>query len=344
MKQRTKNNKFLKFKITFCFACRQWSETIRSEKFWSWARLRVDLSQHPEQRETLLKSKLISLVEEMVICRDTDKNITEALLGRIMDGVTLQLKRLTTWDSLINIEANLISSAILQLQECGIQGQLVLSNLQAQAILTKIATVPDSKLRQLVLDCSVDQVAPDIWGEAAVKLEILEARPTSLQLEAVLIRVAATQDSRLKRLEVRDPVILSHMDPEVVARALCKIEIIEEDLSGSLSPEQVSALISRIRETPDLTLSDLDLNDKDLSIVPPEVLIGAIQKLRKLDFTGVMTAEQKRAIYTMVKEEKEGRVEGIKMGCYQGMESLDGTMVAFYRRRLRREHWPANVQ
>ena len=74
---------------------------------------------------------------------------------------------------------------------------------QLQAILTGIQDSTNTTgLKSLTVQSgSLVLVSPDVLAGAAVKLEKLEVRRSrlsSVQLEAILARVAATQDSRLR--------------------------------------------------------------------------------------------------------------------------------------------------
>ena len=152
---------------------------------------------------------------------------------------------------------------------------------------------------------------PDILAEAAMKLETLKADLSSDQTEAVLTRLAATMDSRLKRLSLHKSINLESMDPVILAEALIKLEFIGVHWFR-LSATQLTSLISKIRHSPDMRIIMLCLNYTDLSPVPPEILIEALQKVKDvfIMFTR-LTAEQFTAILTMVKENRLGRLQRI---------------------------------
>ena len=82
-----------------------------------------------------------------------------------------------------------------------------------------------------------------------------------------------------------------------MAGALVKLERVDFVLSNFLS-----ALFYRICNSPDLRLTELLLLNKDISLVPPEVLVLAIQRLKRVHLVfGWMTDEQATAILTLVK-------------------------------------------
>ena len=156
-----------------------------------------------------------------------DKTIVEPLLKSIRDGVTVQLEELTLYigPGLRYIEPNLVSSAVLKVEDCTIIAGLSLG--QLKAILRGVIHNTNASLRSLNFgDCwNAKYVAPDILAEAAVKLESLKVRdPSRSQMEAVLTRLAATPDSRLKHLRFGGTVDVRQMDPEIVKTALAKLE------------------------------------------------------------------------------------------------------------------------
>ena len=155
-----------------------------------------------------------------------DKTIVEPLLKSIRDGVTVQLEELTLYigPGLRYIEPNLVSSAVLKVEDCTIFG---LSRSQLLAILDGVIHNTNTTLRFLKYGgCwETQNVAPNILAEAAMKLESLEVFYLhTIQLYAIFTWLAATPDSRLKNLRFCGPGNVRQMDPEVVKTALAKLE------------------------------------------------------------------------------------------------------------------------
>ena len=166
------------------------------------------------------------------------------------------------------------------------------------------------QLKKLCISEKVLHVTPEIVAGAAMKVETLHAYVCSPELEAVLeavlSRLAATEDSRLRGVGVRGGFIPSSF-------------ILEDSLSAG----QLTALFSRICHSPDQRLTELTLYNNNISLVPPEVLVGAIQRLRVVWFVrGRMTGEQATAILIMVKERRLGRIEFIYLQKLVGMSSV----------------------
>ena len=274
----------------------------------------MDLTKHPEQAEDLLQSRIIALVPRIYISRNFSASMVESLLEFIRDGVTLQLKKLVISDDVTpNIDPALVSAACLNIQHSQIFGA---QPSHYQAILVALNNNPSNKLRQLLIWPAVPgvvQVDPDIVAGAAMRLETFYSESFSTpQMVAILTRLAATEDSRLTYLVPGENCDISSMDPEIVARALAKLEIVGYDLTQSLSPSQLTALFSRIRYDPEMKITGLYLH-MNISHVPPETLIQTLQKVKEVTFFGTrMTAEQATAILTMIKENRIGKLQKIR--------------------------------
>ena len=202
---------------------------------------------------------------------------------------------------------------------------------QQEAILAGIRDSTTTSLRHLDLgDVFPVWVGPDIVAGATMKLETLKAGLSRPHLEAVITRLAATEDSRLRDLDLvyGGPVNFLSLDPEVVAGALTKLETVGLQLADNLSAGQLPALFSRIYQAPDLRLTRLCLFYKDISSVPPEVLTGAIQRLEVVQFVdGRMTEEQATAILTLAKEERLGKIKNISIYRVADMESVSPSLL-----------------
>ena len=187
-------------------------------------------------------------------------------------------------------------------------------------------------------------VIPDILAGAAMKLETLAGRLSSPQVKAIITRLASTEDPRLRQLTVFDAVHISGMDPEVVAGALTKLETVSNNLSWNLSAGQVSALVSRICQAPVLGLSELYLYGQDLSLVPPGLLTGAIQRLEVAEFMckGKMAAEQVTAILTLAKEDRLGRIKRIRIFYIDGRRFVCSSLIKEARLNTKLE-WSALI-
>ena len=174
-----------------------------------------------------------------------------------------------------------------------------------ESLLQVVSEGKAPKLKKITVSlatASLSQLSPEILAGAAVKLERFSACLSSVQNEAILTRSATTQDSRLRELSCYQMAEMPGMDPEILSQALVKLESV--GVGGSrveLSAEQVLALFSRIRESPDLRLTELDLTwDWDVSLVPPEVFVGALSRLETVRIRPRATPSQVESLFMKI--------------------------------------------
>ena len=265
----------------------------------------------------------------------------EAIIAAISNSVT-SLRRLKLFLSRPGSEVSQMAPDIVVGAAMKLEGLTVrLSSPQMEAVLAGISNSTITSLRYLDLgDDEIHHIAPDIVTEAAMKLESFGAPLSRHQVEAVLTRLADSQDSRLRNLKTSALTPWTHyllpLDPEVVAGALTKLEKVGPDLGGILSAGQVSVLLTRILHSPDLRLTQLHLYSKDLSLVPPEVLVGAIQRLEVAWFQyGKMTREQLTAILSLAKENGLGRIKTIVIQRVDGMSSVSPSLLQQARQNIK---------
>ena len=241
----------------------------------------MDTDQDPSQLEDLLQSRMVSLVPEIwVVPTTSGQNILESLLKFISEETTDTAQ----WNKL-----HLVTSDVSSFEDLSLL---------------------DGAARKVE---ALQALAPGLLAEAAVMVETLQAEDLSRhQVEAIFTKLEATPDPRLRRLLVHNASDISYLDQELMVEALWKLETFSHDMASELSPGHVAALVSRILESSDLRLSQLYLAVEDLTLVPPEVLVGAIQRLQEVDiYGGEMSADQLNAILTMVKEGNLGRLKRI---------------------------------
>ena len=161
----------------------------------------------------------------------------------------------------------------------------------------------DIALKTLELS-DIAQVSEDILTRAAVKLHtLLVHNPTTTLLEEILTRLATTQDSKLRRLELpfngqrKD---LTHLHPKIVGDAVVKLENADDLLRLiRLTAEQIVDLMIKIRDTKDLRITMLPLYSHNISQVPPGVLAKVITRMEKVcSIPPVVTPLQLAAIFT----------------------------------------------
>ena len=161
-------------------------------------------------------------------------------------------------------------------------------------------------------------IEPGLFSSAAMKLRTLDARLSYPQAAAIITRLVDTGDSSLRQLSFL-------VDG---AHAIIKLVTSGSMLCEFLSADKVMALISRICQAPVLRLTKLYLHYSDLSLIPPEVMVGAIQRLERVEFfRGRITSEQATAILNMAKEDRLGKIKWIRFFRVDGMRFVSPLLV-----------------
>ena len=124
-------------------------------------------------------------------------------------------------------------------------------------------------------------------------------------MESLLQAVSEGKTPLLKELSASDNLAwLAHVSPEILAGAAVKLE----GLSAVLSSVQVRSLFSRISESPDLRLTQLDLDSSSVSEVLQEMFAVAVSRLERVSFgfwSGV-TAVQLESLFMMLISQQAG--------------------------------------
>ena len=177
-----------------------WRNTLEKGKFWKWAKLSVNLVHHPEQREKLIHSRKLALVTEMKILSvmHRDQPLVESLLHAISVGATPKMEKLFISLGPWNIDASLLSRAVIKVEDCRVK----YGSHHLEAIFTAIIQSQDLAIKRLTMEFSSAEVSADVMTAAAVRLEGLYlGRVTPAQVEELLTRLANNQDIKLKVFE-----------------------------------------------------------------------------------------------------------------------------------------------
>ena len=264
----------------------------------------------------MIHSRKLAVVRYIKLFEE-DKPLVESVLQAISEGATPKLEFLDINLSLyyaLDIDAGLLSRAVIKVNGgCGIvdghSGQL-------EAIFSAIIQRQDVALKGLVVHSNaVKSVSPGIIASAAVKLESLYLHSNQAQVEEVLIRLAAAEDSNLRELHLGRRDLLdqkfdiSHLSPEILIRALLQLDLDILELSSfNFSTEQVYHLLSKIRDS-DLQLAHFSLSGNDVfSQVPPQLMASAFSNLEAVVLYdwNVVSSEQLLAIFNMLAGQELG--------------------------------------
>ena len=154
---------------------------------------------------------------------------------------------------------------------------------------------------------ALTQVSPEILAGAAAKLERLRVdHLSSTQLKFILAKIAG-HHTKLRKLSCCFPrPSLSGMDPDILAEAVIRLEI-GNFLPDHLSPAQELSLFSKIKDSPDLRLTELSHSlSSNINIVPPEVFAGAVSRLESAELSSRVTSDQLEALFRMLISHQAG--------------------------------------
>ena len=170
-------------------------------------------------------------------------------------------------------------------------------------------------LTQLELCGDLSEVRAELVSRAVVtRLECLDLIPARLsqdQLSLLLTSLATCQPARLRLRELRlsQQTNLSLLEPDSLVAGLLTLERLS--LAGArLTGGQVSALLAAIAGAgPSLALTELKLDDVNLSSVPPRVLARAVLRLEVVSLNGSgLTEDQLSLLFTELASQDKLRV------------------------------------
>ena len=173
-----------------------------------------------------------------------------------------------------------------------------------------------NKITITLAPTSLTNVSPEILAQAAVKLKGLEfqSMPSSVQIQAILTRIATTQNSNLQQFLCSQMADMLVMNPAILSQALVKLKTLGYNgFLIKLSAGQGLALFSQVRDSPHLRLSELRLY-WDVSTVPPQLFSNALSRLETVKFcsTSRVTPSQLDFLMMMISHPNQFRESKLK--------------------------------
>ena len=244
-----------------------------------------------------MDSRIIQLVPRIDFSYGTEGTV-EPLLRAVVTGELSQLKIIYAPNdhlSLSSISPELISQAVVRLEECNLRSSLTTD--QVRAILDKIIGMEDLKLKRLFLGrikCkNQPEIPADIIMKTAVKLEVTDiyASLNSDVKERVdwykFVAENPTMNLKILSSNASTNQCLD-VPPTVLAAALIRVEeadlIVEDEHSGpDFSADQYIALLDKIASTEEIKLKRLTIWFRNnLSDISPDILAEAIVRLESV--------------------------------------------------------------
>ena len=278
-------------------------------------KLELHLTNIPTSVDWGLLSRAVTKAQECWIFEGKPGQLKTILRGVVNtpDSTLKNLKLRGHRHELEEVCPSMLARAAVRLDNLGLRA---CCSAQFGEIITRLASTENSKLRELICPGSdISHLSPQIVAGALVKLKTIEdsvfgtfrnAKFTPEQIAHLFSKIKDTGDLKLTELFFSSADI-SQVTPEVFAGAISRLERAEI----GVTPAQVQSLLTRIK-LGGSKLKDLWLRSPDLSAVSTEDILGAFKMLEEVSLSGaVFTANQVRAILTMVTEGSQGRLTSL---------------------------------
>ena len=207
---------------------------------------------------------------------------------------------------LSSASAEIVSNALVRLEE--VNFGFIMSSDQIQAVAHKVREEKDLKLRVLQLHsrCKTDSVPPQELAEAIIRLEkISRMRLTPPQIYFLFKAIQESGEEELK-LRGLDPSNknLAHIPANMLAEATIKLRHVNL-LKTEITRNQAKALFTMIASAENLRTTVLVISYNDLSAVPENILVKAIEKLERVNLTQTkLNTAQMTAILGIISPQK----------------------------------------
>ena len=126
-------------------------------------------------------------------------------------------------------------------------------------------------------------------------------------------RQVNSKSLELLSFDYEGPDVIPDIKPEVIAQAVSKFETFQAN-GGLLTITQISAVFTELSVVKNHKLKSLDLPFNDLTSVPTDILVGAINGMKWVNlFSTGLTTQQLSEIYRMVADRRCSRMREINL-------------------------------
>ena len=137
-------------------------------------------------------------------------------------------------------------------------------------------------------------------------VEIFQRMSDSTRIKTLIIK------SAVEPLEDEDIITdLSHINPDVFAKAINKLEIVEIS-EASLTSEQLEVIIEYMDKNSNI--KELGLADNDISKIDSEAVAKALNNLKKLDLSGTSLGDQENPNIFFKQMVEATKLQGLDLG------------------------------
>ena len=213
------------------------------------------------------------------------------------------------------VPADLLATALTRLEKVKMF-RCNLSPGQLQAVFIKLAAAQGALHHLDLGGHNMTLVPAELLVEAISRLESVMLSSRSLTMDQLIVlyqMVAERRSVALRELVVSRNVHCA-VPSDILATAL--IRLVKVDMFYcNLSAEQLQTLFSKIATNAETsTLRYLDVSFSKASLVPVEVLTGALVTLEAVMLQGCcLTLDQLEALYSMVAERRSGRLVELRV-------------------------------
>ena len=184
-------------------------------------------------------------------------------------------------------------------------------------------TTPNLKTLHVHLEEGPDSTDAALLSQAALKVEKFSVTGSQAsQVQAILTAVSQSEDIALKDLHLGDDpddfIDLSGVSPDILGRAAVKLETLTG--RARLSSAQLEEIFTRLATTGQSQLRELDVadivGDTDLSHMDPEILTGALVKLKTTSwilFNVLLSSEQVTHLFTKISNTEDLRLTKVDL-------------------------------
>jgi len=269
---------------------------------------------------TTVPTQLASSVCKAAEVQLHDTQLTERqhlyLFRTIGQSSHLKLKKLVLDDLLLDrVDPEILALAVIKVEE------IILTRVQllgTYEVIFKAIRQSEPKLRSLTIQgtyeimdwvCDVDSMAHALCMVQNVTLDFCDL--DTYQLEAIFTNISTSSELHLQTFTLNfdgECFDVSGVSPEVLARAVCRLEKCNLFSSGMAS-DQVEELCRQIASYENLKLSYLNIgNMEKLEDVEKDILASAAVRLEELEMVYNSTDDQLHAILNRVIEDNDSKL------------------------------------
>jgi len=208
--------------------------------------------------------------------------------------------------------AEVMSSRVAQLVEVFWVRNDITETGDLQNILRPIASCKFPRLKKLFFQHEENlAVGSRLLASALTEVEHFKLEYISRrQISGLLKKIVKKENLRLKRLTLFK-IRLTDTSPDILVRAISRLEKVGIS-EAQLTPSHLYKLFHDVGQGQLPLLRCLSIGSDDASSIPPDILAKSLTMLEMVDYEFLeLTIEQLIAIYRLIAERKQGKLQSI---------------------------------